>query len=294
MSQASTGSTRTGAGPRPEGPPLLGVWRQGTRRTLAHFRAVPFTLAVLAVFLVVGAVTGSFLSGPPNALLPIASVSAPGLRAGHWWSLFTSMFFATNLLAYLAASLMILLLLGLAERHLGTLRTAVFFFAGQFAAVTLFLLITQLARYVGDGWLGLMVNARLIGPYAAVLAVALAASGLLPTLWQRRLRTAVVSVSLLLVLYVGHAGDRRRARRGTGRPGRRLVDPGRPGDTAPAPLHGTRNAQPAGPHGRDLRRGTDPHRRCQQPHRAAGPAARRRAEPAAHAEPAGAKLRRDG
>ena len=49
-----------------------------------------------------------------------------------------------------------------------------------------------------------MVNARLIGPYAAVLAVALAASGLLPTLWQRRLRTAVVSVSLLLVLYVGH------------------------------------------------------------------------------------------
>ena len=99
---------------------------------------------------------------------------------------------------------MILLLLGLAERHLGTLRTAVFFFVGQFAAVTVFLLITQVARYIGDGWLGLMVNARLIGPYAAVLAVALAASGLLPTLWQRRLRTAGVSASLLLVLYVGH------------------------------------------------------------------------------------------
>ncbi|MGY3320452.1 bifunctional lysylphosphatidylglycerol flippase/synthetase MprF [Arthrobacter sp. TE12232] len=183
----------------------LGVWKQGVRRTLAHFRAVPFTLTVLTAFLAIGALTGSFLSGPPHALLPIASVSAPGLKAGHWWSLFTSLFFATNLLAYLAASLMILLLLGLAERHLGTLRTAVFFFVGQFAAVTLFLLITQLARYLGDGWLGLMVSARLIGPYAAVLAVVLAASALLPTLWQRRLRTAVVSVSLLLVLYVGHA-----------------------------------------------------------------------------------------
>ncbi|SDP54162.1 Lysylphosphatidylglycerol synthetase, C-terminal domain, DUF2156 family [Arthrobacter sp. ok909] len=183
----------------------LGVWKQGVRRTLAHFRAVPFTLTVLAAFLAIGALTGSFLSGAPHALLPIVSVSAPGLKAGHWWSLFTSLFFASNLLAYLAASLMILLLLGLAERHLGTLRTAVFFFVGQFAAVTLFLLITQLARYLGDGWLGLMVSARLIGPYAAVLAVVLAASGLLPTLWQRRLRTAVVSVSLLLVLYVGHA-----------------------------------------------------------------------------------------
>ncbi|WP_427130584.1 bifunctional lysylphosphatidylglycerol flippase/synthetase MprF [Pseudarthrobacter sp. S9] len=197
--------TATRGRPRTEGASLLGVWRQGVRRVLGHFRAVPFTLAVLGVFLATGAATGSFLSGPPESLLNVASVSAPGLRAGRWWSLFTSLFFATNPLAYLAAALMILLLLGLAERHLGTLRTAVFYFAGQFAAVTVFLLLTQLARYAGDGWLGLMVNARLIGPYAAVLAVTLAASGLLPTLWQRRLRTAGVSAPLLLVLYVGHA-----------------------------------------------------------------------------------------
>ena len=39
--------------------------------------------------------------GRPSALLPVASVNAPGLKAGHWWSLFTSLFFATNLLAYL-------------------------------------------------------------------------------------------------------------------------------------------------------------------------------------------------
>ncbi|WP_354187343.1 DUF2156 domain-containing protein [Arthrobacter sp. UYCu712] len=171
---------------------------------LKHFRTIPFTLAVLGVFLATGAVTGSFLSGPPERLLDLASVSASGLKAGHWWSLFTSLFFATNLLAYVAAALMILLLLGLAERQLGARRTAAFFVAGQFAAVTLFLLATQLAHYAGDGWLGLMVNARLIGPYAAVLAVSLASSGLLPTLWQRRLRTAVLSASLLLVLYVGH------------------------------------------------------------------------------------------
>lgn len=190
--------------PAIQGASLLGVWRQAVRRALRHFRAVPFTLAVLGVFLATGAATGSFLSGPPDSLLDVVSVSAPGLKAGHWWSLFTSMFFATNPFAYLAAALMILLLLGLAERHLGTLRTAVFYFAGQFAAVTVFLLLTQVARYAGDGWLGLMVDARLIGPYAAVVAVTLAASGLLPTLWQRRLRTAGVSVTLLLVLYVGH------------------------------------------------------------------------------------------
>ncbi len=199
----SAGSPATAPTPGTGEPSLV---RAGVRRTLAHFRAIPFTLAVLGVFLAAGAVTGSFLAGPPASLLGFASVSAPGLQAGHWWSMFGSLFFATNLLAYVAASLMILLLLGLAERYLGTLRTAVFFFAGQYAAVTIFLLVTQLFRFAGDIWLGRMVDARLMGPYAAVLAVVLAASGLLPALWQRRLRIAVVSGALLLVLYSGHPG----------------------------------------------------------------------------------------
>ena len=187
------------------GSSLLGIGRECLRGALGHLRAVPFTLTVLAALLVTGAATGSLLSGPPESLLDVASVSAPGLKAGRWWTLFTSLFFATNPLAYLSATLMILLLLGLAERQLGTRRTAVFFFAAQFTAVTLFLLLTQLARFAGDGWLGPMVEARLIGPYAPILAVSLASCGLLPTLWQRRLRTAVISASLLLVLYVGHA-----------------------------------------------------------------------------------------
>ena len=138
---------------------LQGLGREGLRRSLGHLRAIPFTLAVLAAFLITGAATGSFLAGPPESLLDVASVSAPGLKAGNWWPLFGSMFFATNLLAYAAAALMILLLLGLAERQLGTRRTAVFYFAAQFAAVTLFLLVTQLARYADDGWLGRMVDA---------------------------------------------------------------------------------------------------------------------------------------
>ena len=180
------------------------VGRPAWQRSKARLGSIPFTLGVLAVFLLTGALTGSYLSGPPESMLDIASVSGPGLKSGLWWSLFTSMFFATNPLAYLMASLMILLLLGLAERKLGILQAAAFFVAGQFGAVTLFLLVTQLARYAGDGWLGLMADSGLIGPYAAVLAVGLAASGRLAVLWQRRLRTVVVSVSLLLVLYVGH------------------------------------------------------------------------------------------
>ncbi len=79
------------------------------------------------------------------------------------------------------------------------------FFGSQFGCISAFLLVTQVAQYVDDGWLSEMADTRLIGPYGAILATALAASALLPTLWQRRLRTVVLSISLLLVLYVGHA-----------------------------------------------------------------------------------------
>ncbi len=175
------------------------------QRLAGYLRSVPLTLCILGVFLAAAVLTDSFLDGPPEELLPVAEVSAPGLRAGHWWSLVTSLFFATNPLAYVVASLMILLLLGLAEKKLGMLRTAALLLGGQFAAVTVFLLLTQLARYAGDGWLGLMTDSALIGPYAAVLAVSMASSRKLPVLWRRRLRTAVLSVALLLVLYVGHA-----------------------------------------------------------------------------------------
>jgi phosphatidylglycerol lysyltransferase len=181
------------------------VGRPALNRITGALKSMPFSVAVLAVFLAAGAATGSYLAGPPEQLLDVAGVSGPGLRAGNWWSLFTSLFFATNPMAYVAASLMILLLLGPAERRMGTPVAAAFFFGGQFAAVTLFLLLTQLAGYVGDGWLDRMADDILLGPYPAVLTAALAASGRLPVLWQRRLRTGVLSISLLLVLYVGHA-----------------------------------------------------------------------------------------
>lgn len=68
------------------------VVRPAWRRTKARLISIPFTLAVLGVFLLTGAVTGSYLAGPPESMLDIASVSGPGLKSGMWWSLFTSMF----------------------------------------------------------------------------------------------------------------------------------------------------------------------------------------------------------
>ncbi|MEQ4566077.1 DUF2156 domain-containing protein [Paenarthrobacter sp. CAP02] len=175
------------------------------RQAGRHLRSTPFTLFALMLFVVLSLASGSLLTGPPEPWLPVAGVSLAGLKAGEWWSIWTSLFFTTNPLAYVTAILMMLFLLGLAERRFGPLKTAGVFLGGQFACVSAFLLVTQIARQADDGWLSRMADTRLIGPYGAILATAMAASALLPTLWQRRLRTVTLSISLLLLLYVGHA-----------------------------------------------------------------------------------------
>ncbi|NHW45780.1 DUF2156 domain-containing protein [Paenarthrobacter sp. MSM-2-10-13] len=184
---------------------VKGVIRPALGQAGRHLRSTPFTMMVLALFVGLSLVSASFLTGPAEPWLSVASVSLEGLRSGEWWSIWTSLFFTTNPVAYVTAVLMILFFLGLAERHLGSLRTAGVLFGGQFACVSAFLLVTQVAQYLGDGWLSGMAGIRLIGPYGAVLTTVLAASAILPTLWQRRLRTVVLAISLLLVLYVGHA-----------------------------------------------------------------------------------------
>lgn len=184
---------------------LKGFVQPALRQAGRHLRSTPFTTAVLTLFVGLSLVFGTFLAGPPQQSLAFASVSLHGLRSGEWWSIWTSLFFTTNPLAYTTAVLMILFLLGLAERRLGSFKAAAVLFGGQFACVSAFFLTTQIAQYLGDGWLSGMADVRLIGPYGAVLATVLAASAFLSTLWQRRLRTVVLAISLLLLLYVGHA-----------------------------------------------------------------------------------------
>ncbi|WP_434613191.1 bifunctional lysylphosphatidylglycerol flippase/synthetase MprF [Arthrobacter sp. A5] len=168
-------------------------------------RRTPFTVAVLVIFWGLAALTGSLLAGPGSGQLNEISGQLQHYRDGHWWTLFTAIFFATNPAAYIVSTVLIAGAVGLLERRAGSLPAALTFFGGNVAAVLVFSGVTQLARYAGDGWLGQMADAAQLGPYPAVAACALAAAARLGPLWRRRLRVGVFAVALMLVLYVGHA-----------------------------------------------------------------------------------------
>jgi lysylphosphatidylglycerol synthetase-like protein (DUF2156 family) len=168
-------------------------------------RRIPFTLAVIATMWIAGVATGSILSGPPAAVLDVVGGDIGSLRSGQWWAAVTSIFFVTNPLAYVASTVVVGVLVSVAEVSYGSVKAAALFFIGDFASVTVFFALTQLARIGGDGWLGSMVDDPVLGPYPAALFTAMAASPALGVLWRRRLRTAVVGIAVMLTLYVGHS-----------------------------------------------------------------------------------------
>lgn len=175
------------------------------RASLRGARRIPFTLAVIAAMWITGAVTGSILAGPPPAVLDVVGGDLGSLRSGQWWAAITSIFFVTNPLAYVAATVVVGVLVPVAETAYGSLKAAVLFFVGDFASVTVFFVLTQLARFGGDGWLGSMVEDPVLGPYPAALFTAMVAGPSLGVLWRRRLRTAVIGIAAMLTLYVGHS-----------------------------------------------------------------------------------------
>ncbi|WP_369044801.1 bifunctional lysylphosphatidylglycerol flippase/synthetase MprF [Sinomonas sp. P10A9] len=175
------------------------------KAALRGARRVPFTVGVIATLWITGIATGSILSGPSPAVLDIVGGDLGSLRSGQWWAALTSIFFVTNPLAYVAATVVVGTLVPVAETAYGSLKAAALFFLGDFATVMVFFTVTQLARIGGDGWLGSMVEDPVLGPYPAAVFTAMAASPSLGVLWRRRLHTAVIGIAAMLTLYVGHS-----------------------------------------------------------------------------------------
>ncbi|OMH24078.1 hypothetical protein BKD30_09170 [Tersicoccus phoenicis] len=177
--------------------------RGAVRRLARHVRRTPFAVSWTAALWVLGALTGSLVSGPPPRIETVVAASVGDLPAGRWWTVATAPLFAGNLASYLAATALILVLVGLAEATMGTLRTVVVAGIGQAIGVSAYFAVAAAADQMGVQWLGSLRHQPLIGPYVAAMTVLLTASACLTALWRRRIRLVSATVTVTLVLYVG-------------------------------------------------------------------------------------------
>lgn len=177
---------------------------RGTLRGLATVRSLPLTLALVVVLWVLALATGSVLNGPPEALLEQVGLGL-AVEPGPWWSVFTSTFFGSSLLDYLACTAAILLGVGIAERVMGPWLALAAFIAGSALSALVLVALVAFGTDNSDQWLSFLGGEYAVGAYGGAAAALGFSTAALDSLWRRRLRTWLLAAALMFALFVGVA-----------------------------------------------------------------------------------------
>ncbi|WP_147263130.1 bifunctional lysylphosphatidylglycerol flippase/synthetase MprF [Geodermatophilus sp. TF02-6] len=163
----------------------------------------PVTAAALLVLLGTALVTGTLVSGPAPALTHAVGAAASGPAHG----LLTSALWCAGPGSLAVAAVAVVVLLGPAERWLGSWPALGAVVAGQVLGNAAGLAVIAVLAGAGDAWAREIAPTVVLGPFSGLLAAAGLATARMPALWRRRVRL-LLSISLTaLVLYSGTAGD---------------------------------------------------------------------------------------
>ena len=177
---------------------------RGATRSLATVRNLPLTLALVVVLWAVGVATGSVLNGPAEALLDQVGLGL-AVEPGPWWPVFTSTFFASSLLDYVACTAAILVGVGIAERVMGPWLALLAFLAGSALSALVLVALVAFGTDNSDQWLSFLGGEYAVGAYGGAAAALGCSTAALDPLWRRRLRTWLLAAALMFALFVGVA-----------------------------------------------------------------------------------------
>jgi lysylphosphatidylglycerol synthetase-like protein (DUF2156 family) len=171
-------------------------------------RAVPFTIGVVGLMLVLGIGTGTLWDPLADRdLLDTVAYGLPALQDGRWWTPLTGAFFALTPAQYLPVAGGAALLLGWSEWRLGTRRVAIAAVASHLVGVLVAALL--LLPLSGTGWAWAQRTAEVLdaGFSTGVLGAFAAASVTLRPPWRGRVRLLLSLYALLAFLYIGLLWD---------------------------------------------------------------------------------------
>jgi len=178
---------------------LRGLLRRAAQR--------PFTVAYTVSLLVVAMVSGVFTGPTRDTRLLFGTGYESVIDRGHWWSPITSVFFVDNGAELVLALAGAVVLLGFAERLMGTRRTAITFLTTALLGAMVGLGVQYLGVAGGEMWSRGVSELWAIDPFTPMFGSALAASYFAGPLWRRRIRVLGLSTALVLVLYSGQPSD---------------------------------------------------------------------------------------
>jgi phosphatidylglycerol lysyltransferase len=174
------------------------------RRTL---RRSPVAILVFVALITVAAFTGGF--GGPDIAARLAFATGYGqvVHEGRWWTPLTSAFLTDGGWELLVIVIAAPLLVGVAERALGSLRTALAFVACGVIGVTLGIAVQAIGVAAGELWSERVAETLAIDPMTPVVGALMTASAFSGRFWRGRIRVATISSVLVFMLYSGQPSD---------------------------------------------------------------------------------------
>jgi len=180
-----------------------------TAETLGGFiRRIPFSIALAVVLIATAAVTGTMFGSASDAT---TSAWAAGVITtfgnAEWWTIVTALFIPFDPFQLVAGVIAAILLLGVAERRMGTWRAIVAFLVTGIVGVALGTWVQWIGSLAGEWWAtGTSVDLTL-DPLTGIVGALVTASAFMGVLWRRRVRVVTFSFILVFVLYDGDSSN---------------------------------------------------------------------------------------
>jgi lysylphosphatidylglycerol synthetase-like protein (DUF2156 family) len=184
------------------------TWPITTRHFLArHLRQNPVTAGYLLILLLVGIGCAARLA----SALRLRSLTSTGYEElvldGRWWTPLTCIFATQNPLELFAVIPLVALGVGIAERRMGSARTLLVAVVGTAGGVLGGIGVQELGVLGGEIWSRNVREFEVADPFLVVVAVLLAASAYIGSVWRNRIRVVVLTTCVIFLLYSGAPSD---------------------------------------------------------------------------------------
>lgn len=176
------------------------------RGLLNSLRRIPFSASLALAIILSGVIAGTLSSGPHHHSQPIWGAGVPStVEHGRIWTVLTALLIPRGPLSMVLDVLLAIFVLGLAERMLGTARTAWIWLVSGSAGILLGLGLQLAGGSLGESWAEFSHRNVVLDPVIGMIGPVLAASAVAPALWRRRIRLLAFAVLLTFLLYNGDA-----------------------------------------------------------------------------------------
>lgn len=176
-----------------------------------RLRRNPVTLAILALT-VVFAIIGRGFHGPSLGLqLAIGTGFRQVIVEGRWWTPISSVFLSNGGIDLALTLIGVVLVIGPAERLLGSARTVLAFVVTATAGAVAGIVAQSIGTLAGELWSRRVSELVTLDPLSAAAGTIMTASAFAGPLWRRRIRVITSVIVLIFLLYAGDPSDLYRA-----------------------------------------------------------------------------------